>query len=255
MNIDFLNFQCVIVSYSIVTRHLSSKSRQASVLTMQTFTAVFLVALLLTFCVRMWLATRHIHHVLGPSRIACPIIFLPRSVLKRIRKRRTIPVPRLAWVMSAYRLKTVLLLILTLGGGLNVLVSFLVESVERSDCQRHGTHYQHHIADERSWRFPLATIEPSLSRTVRLQQNDTAHVLARSCLSEPCCGSSIWHSVVTGRTVANGEDGFELVVFCLACMDGVQSCSAGYLSRPGSHHYSINLLRLKMLHSGRVLSN
>lgn len=90
---------------------------------MQTFTAVFLVALLLTFCVRMWLATRHIHHVLG-HRDSVPDNFSAQISLEAHQKAAdyTCAKTRLGYVSIS--LETLLLLILTLGGGLSILVAF-----------------------------------------------------------------------------------------------------------------------------------
>ena len=90
---------------------------------MQTFTAVFLVALLLTFCVRMWLATRHIHHVLG-HRDSVPDNFSAQISLEAHQKAAdyTCAKTRLGYISIS--LETLLLLILTLGGGLSILVAF-----------------------------------------------------------------------------------------------------------------------------------
>ncbi|MBA2658563.1 MAG: M48 family metallopeptidase [Nitrosospira sp.] len=90
---------------------------------MQTFTAVFLIALLLTFCVRMWLATRHIHHVLA-HRDKVPDNFSAQISLEAHQKAAdyTCAKTRLGYVSVS--LETVLLLIFTLGGGLSILVSF-----------------------------------------------------------------------------------------------------------------------------------
>lgn len=90
---------------------------------MQTFTVVFLVALLLTFCVRMWLATRHIHHVLG-HRDSVPDNFSAQISLEAHQKAAdyTCAKTRLGYVSIS--LETLLLLILTLGGGLSILVAF-----------------------------------------------------------------------------------------------------------------------------------
>jgi STE24 endopeptidase len=92
-------------------------------LTMQTFTAVFLVALLLTFCVRMWLATRHIHHVLG-HRDSVPDNFSAQISLEAHQKAAdyTCAKTRLGYVSIS--LETLLLLMLTFGGGLSILVAF-----------------------------------------------------------------------------------------------------------------------------------
>ena len=90
---------------------------------MQTFTAVFLIALLLTFCVRMWLATRHIHHVLA-HRDRVPDNFSGQISLEAHQKAAdyTCAKTRLGYVSIS--LETLLLLIFTLGGGLSILVSF-----------------------------------------------------------------------------------------------------------------------------------
>lgn len=90
---------------------------------MQTFTVVFLVALLLTFCVRMWLATRHIRHVLG-HRDSVPDNFSAQISLEAHQKAAdyTCAKTRLGYVSIS--LETLLLLILTLGGGLSILVAF-----------------------------------------------------------------------------------------------------------------------------------
>ena len=90
---------------------------------MQTFTAVFLIALLLTFCVRMWLATRHIHHVLA-HRDSVPDNFSAQISLEAHQKAAdyTCAKTRLGYVSIS--LETLLLLIVTLGGGLSILVSF-----------------------------------------------------------------------------------------------------------------------------------
>jgi len=90
---------------------------------MQTFTAVFLVALLLTFCVRMWLATRHIHHVLA-HRDRVPDNFSAQISLEAHQKAAdyTCAKTRLGYVSIS--LETLLLLIFTLGGGLSILVVF-----------------------------------------------------------------------------------------------------------------------------------
>ena len=90
---------------------------------MQTFTTVFLIALLLTFCVRMWLATRHIHHVLA-HRDSVPDNFSAQISLEAHQKAAdyTCAKTRLGYVSIS--LETLLLLIVTLGGGLSILVSF-----------------------------------------------------------------------------------------------------------------------------------
>ena len=57
----------------------------------------------------------------GPSGSRARRSFLPRLRLKRIRKRLTTRAPRRDWDMSACSLEVIVLMILTLGGGLNVL--------------------------------------------------------------------------------------------------------------------------------------
>ena len=90
---------------------------------MQTITAVFLAALLLTFCLRMWLATRHIHHVLG-HRDSVPENFSAQISLEAHQKAAdyTCAKTRLGYISIS--LETLLLLIFTLGGGLSILVVF-----------------------------------------------------------------------------------------------------------------------------------
>ncbi len=90
---------------------------------MQTFTVVFLAALRSPFCVRMWLATRHIHHVLA-HRDSVPDDFSSQIILKSHQKAAdyTCAKTRLGYVSIS--LDTLLLLILTLGGGLNALADF-----------------------------------------------------------------------------------------------------------------------------------
>ncbi len=90
---------------------------------MQTFTAVFLVALLLTFCVRMWLATRHIHHVLA-HRDRVPDNFSAQISLEAHQKAADYTCAKTRVGYISISLETLLLLIFTLGGGLNVLIVF-----------------------------------------------------------------------------------------------------------------------------------
>ena len=90
---------------------------------MQTFTILFLVALTLTFLARIWLATRHIHHVLA-HRDRVPDDFSARITLESHQKAAdyTCAKSRLGYV--SITLDTLFLLILTLGGGLNALADF-----------------------------------------------------------------------------------------------------------------------------------
>jgi STE24 endopeptidase len=95
---------------------------------MQTFTAVFLVALLLTFCARMWLATRQIHHILA-HRNSVPGNFSSQISLEAHQKAAdyTCAKTRLGYISIS--LETFLLLILTLGGGLSALAAFWSNSL------------------------------------------------------------------------------------------------------------------------------
>ena len=90
---------------------------------MQTFTTLFLAALTLTFLARIWLATRHIHHVLA-HRHRVPDDFSSRITLESHQKAAdyTCAKTRLGYI--SITLDTLLLLILTLGGGLNALADF-----------------------------------------------------------------------------------------------------------------------------------
>lgn len=95
---------------------------------MQTFTAVFLVALLLSFCARMWLATRQIHHILA-HRNSVPGNFSSQISLEAHQKAAdyTCAKTRLGYISIS--LETFLLLILTLGGGLSALGAFWSNSL------------------------------------------------------------------------------------------------------------------------------
>ncbi|MEO6823183.1 MAG: M48 family metallopeptidase [Nitrosospira sp.] len=90
---------------------------------MQTFTIVFLAALLLAFCARMWLATRHIHHILA-HRDSVPDNFSTHISLEAHHKAAdyTCAKTRLGYVSTS--METLLLLIFTLGGGLTALGIF-----------------------------------------------------------------------------------------------------------------------------------
>jgi STE24 endopeptidase len=90
---------------------------------MQTFTIIFLAALLLAFCARMWLATRHIHHILA-HRDSVPAIFSTQISLEAHQKAAdyTCAKTRLSYVSTS--METLLLLIFTLGGGLTALGIF-----------------------------------------------------------------------------------------------------------------------------------
>ncbi|MGH8763360.1 MAG: M48 family metallopeptidase [Nitrosospira sp.] len=90
---------------------------------MQTFTTVFLVALLISFCARMWLATRHIHHVRS-HRDRVPENFSSQINLEAHQKAADYTCAKTRLGYASISLETALLLIFTLGGGLNVLAAF-----------------------------------------------------------------------------------------------------------------------------------
>jgi len=87
---------------------------------MQTFTTVFLAALSLTFVTRMWLAARHVRHVLA-HRDSVPESFSSQITLEAHQKAAdyTCAKTRLRYVSTL--IETALVLILTLGGGIDAL--------------------------------------------------------------------------------------------------------------------------------------
>ena len=87
---------------------------------MQPFTAIFFAALILTLGTRMWLATRHIRHVQS-HRDRVPTEFSSQITLEAHQKAAdyTCAKTRLGYVSMI--LEVIVLMILTLGGGLNVL--------------------------------------------------------------------------------------------------------------------------------------
>ena len=87
---------------------------------MQPFTAIFLAALILTLGTRIWLATRHIRHVQS-HRDRVPTEFSSQITLEAHQKAAdyTCAKTRLGYVSMI--LEVIVLMILTLGGGLNVL--------------------------------------------------------------------------------------------------------------------------------------
>ncbi len=89
---------------------------------MQPFTAIFLAALFLTLGTRIWLATRHIRHVQA-HRNCVPREFSSQITLEAHQKAAdyTCAKTRLGYVSML--LEVVVLMILTLGGGLNGLAS------------------------------------------------------------------------------------------------------------------------------------
>ncbi|MEP7370884.1 MAG: M48 family metallopeptidase [Nitrosospira sp.] len=90
---------------------------------MQTFTTLFLAALTLTFFVRIWLATRHIHHVFA-HRHRVPDDFSSRITLESHQKAADYTCAKTRVGYISITLDTLLLLALTLGGGLNALADF-----------------------------------------------------------------------------------------------------------------------------------
>jgi STE24 endopeptidase len=90
---------------------------------MQTFTAVFLGALLLTFATRMWLSARHIRYILA-HRESVPESFSSEIKLEAHRKAAdyTCAKTRLGYISTL--VETVLVLVLTLGGGIDALSAF-----------------------------------------------------------------------------------------------------------------------------------
>ncbi len=102
---------------------------------MQTFTVVFLVVLVLTIFIKTWLASRQIHYV-RTHRNSVPDNFSSQINLEAHQKAAdyTCAKTRLSYV--SIFLEAVLLLLLTLGGGLNILATFW--SNWFSDSLAHG---------------------------------------------------------------------------------------------------------------------
>ncbi|MBA4141692.1 MAG: M48 family metallopeptidase [Nitrosospira sp.] len=90
---------------------------------MHTFTAVFLVALVLTFVTRVWLATRHIRHVLA-HRNRVPENFSSQIKLEAHQKAADYTCAKTGLGYFSISLETGLLLIFTLGGALTALAAF-----------------------------------------------------------------------------------------------------------------------------------
>lgn len=90
---------------------------------MQTFTVVFLAVLLLTFIVRMWLSVRHVRYVLA-HRERVPDNFASQITLESHQKAAdyTCAKTRLRYVSTS--VEAALVLILTLGGGIDALSAF-----------------------------------------------------------------------------------------------------------------------------------
>lgn len=90
---------------------------------MQTFTAVFITALLLTTFTQLWLATRHIRHVRA-YRDHVPLDFVSQIDLAAHQKAADYTCARTRLDYPTTLIHVLLLLALTLGGGLNTLTSF-----------------------------------------------------------------------------------------------------------------------------------
>jgi STE24 endopeptidase len=92
-------------------------------LTASTFTAVFFAALALTFALRLWLAWRHVTHVMA-HRGMVPSAFVARVGLSAHQKAADYTIARTRFGVVEIVIDTVMLLALTLGGGLAVLVAW-----------------------------------------------------------------------------------------------------------------------------------
>lgn len=90
---------------------------------MQTFTVVFITALSLTTLIQLWLATRHIRHVRA-FRGNVPQDFVAQIDLAAHQKAADYTCAKTRLVYSSTLMHVLFLLILTLGGGLNVLADF-----------------------------------------------------------------------------------------------------------------------------------
>ncbi|SFI42462.1 M48 family metallopeptidase [Nitrosomonas sp. Nm34] len=90
---------------------------------MQTFTAVFITVLLLTTVTQLWLAIRHIRHIRA-YRNQVPQDFASQIDLAAHQKAADYTCARTRLSFPGTFIHVLLLLMLTLGGGLNVLASF-----------------------------------------------------------------------------------------------------------------------------------
>jgi STE24 endopeptidase len=90
---------------------------------MSVFTSLFLLAVTLTFVARIWLAKRHIRHV-STHRDAVPEEFSSQISLESHQKAADYTCTKTQLEYVAVCLETAVLLILTLGGGLNALAGF-----------------------------------------------------------------------------------------------------------------------------------
>lgn len=90
---------------------------------MHIFTIVFLIFLTVTFLTKIWLASRHIRHVLA-HRARVPETFSSRITLQSHQKAADYTHAKTRFRYISLSLETVVLLILTVGGGLNALAGF-----------------------------------------------------------------------------------------------------------------------------------
>ena len=88
-----------------------------------TFTYIFLTVLTLSVAARIWLARRHIAHVLA-NRDQVPMEFAERIALTAHQKAADYTVTKSRFGLIALAVEIALLLGLTLGGGLDALASF-----------------------------------------------------------------------------------------------------------------------------------
>lgn len=98
---------------------------------MHTFTIVFLVILVLTIFIKTWLASRHIHYV-HAHRNSVPENFSSQINLEAHQKAADYTCAKTRLNYANILLEAVILLILTLGGGLNVLIIFWANLVNNS---------------------------------------------------------------------------------------------------------------------------
>ena len=90
---------------------------------MHPFAAVFLAALLFATALRLWLAWRHMRHV-AAHRGAVPAVFADSIALEAHQKAADYTVAKTRLAMVDILIGAVLLLALTLGGGLQALATF-----------------------------------------------------------------------------------------------------------------------------------
>ncbi len=187
---------------------------------MQPFTAIFLAALILTLGTRIWLATRHIRHVQA-HRDRVPTEFSSQITLEAHQKAAdyTCAKTRLGYVSMF--LEVIVLMILTLGGGLNVLAGLW--SSWFSDPITHGAA----LIISTVLLMSAVGIPVSYYRTFVIEEQFgfnkmTPQMFFLDLAKQGTIGGSAWHAAAPGRAVADGGNGAELVVLCVACMDGVQ---------------------------------